>query len=404
MASNHFSEVDMMILAQMAYYDVPGMSYKSTGITVPLDEMLENVEGKLIKEGIDPNLIESFKNKIGNGKYVITKAENDRDNTGFAALAITGPDPDTVTIAARGTEGFNLKDHDSRKDIATDIQLAHKIEANQQKKMNEFMLGMEEYDNIYMTAHSLGGNLIVSGAINFLFPEKIKGVNTYNAPGQNAAYLITHSDGISKVKDKITNYQNEGDGVSDAMIPVGEVVIIKSKIGDSWGEMVGENHSLYTYEVENGSFKRSQEGKSLKHKIVQGASIAITTYICVYKYITHKFIPEFIGMVVDKVKNFIKTLRSLKGKAINIEPIIKVDTYKLRNYADRLESVNRRINSIDNRLDSLYTKVAFEDLWNLLKADLFTTESKKIKKCISYLEDTAEIFETCERNIINKLR
>ena len=192
----------MMILAQLAYYDVPGMSYKSTGITVTLDEMLENTEDKLIKDrGIDPQLIESLKVKIGNGKYVITKAENDKDDTGFAALAITGPDLDTVTVAVRGTEGFTM-DYDSRKDVYTDSQLVHKIEANQQKKMNEFMLGMEEFDNIYMTAHSLGGNLIVSGAVGFLFPEKIKGVNTYNAPGQNAAYLIIHSEGIQKLRTK----------------------------------------------------------------------------------------------------------------------------------------------------------------------------------------------------------
>ncbi len=113
---------------------------------------------------------------------------------------------------------------------------------------------------------------------------------------------------------------------------------------------------------------------------------------------------DFAAAIVDNVSTCFKMTFNSGFRYALAHPIIKVDTYKLRNYAERLESVNRRINNIDHRLDSLYNKVALEDIWKLLKADLFTTESKKIKKCVSYLEDTAEIFDTAERNIINNLR
>lgn len=400
MVKDNFSEVDMMILAKLAYFDTPGQKFYGSGeINIKLEKMVNNkaIYAELKKE-FGENVVTSFKDKVGTGKYVVTKAVNDRDGTGFAALAITGPDPKTVTIATRGTEGFNF-DYNSRRDVYTDSQLAHKIEANQQKKMNEFMLGMEKFDSIYMAGHSLGGNLVVSGAINFPFPGKIKGVSTFNAPGQNAAYLLINHDGIQNVKDRIINYQNQGDGVSDAMTPVGKVVVIESKIGDSWKAMFGDNHLLKTIKVENGRFIVVEEGKGLKHKMVQGVAIGLTTFICTYKFITNKYTYEFIPIAIKKVKIFLNGLFSI-NKNINLSSRIKVDTYKLRHFAERLESVKTRISSVDSDLNVLYLTEGLLDIINLAIAENLPSKGQ-MNKVINYLQDTAKEFEAAEKRIMS---
>lgn len=97
-------------------------------------------------------------------------------------------------------------------------------------------------------------------------------------------------------------------------------------------------------------------------------------------------------------------------KYASANPTILVDTYKLRSYATRLNSVNRRVSSLDGRLNSLYRRVCdFEDListanalWNLLQADALTSYSLRLKKCSSYLDETADDFEKIEKNIVNK--
>lgn len=80
---------------------------------------------------------------------------------------------------------------------------------------------------------------------------------------------------------------------------------------------------------------------------------------------------------------------------------IVVDTYKLRYYAWRLQNVNRRIAELDSRLDSLYWKEGFLDLWNLIQADMLTGYSYNIQQSIAYLNETANDFDTAEKAIIN---
>lgn len=105
----------------------------------------------------------------------------------------------------------------------------------------------------------------------------------------------------------------------------------------------------------------------------------------------------------DRVKTWLNKNVNPGYKYANAHPLVKVDTQNLRNYAQRLKVVNKRLNSLDRSLDSLYTNVGLLDLWNLLQADLMTSESWRIKQCISYLEETAEDFESVERKIINSL-
>lgn len=78
---------------------------------------------------------------------------------------------------------------------------------------------------------------------------------------------------------------------------------------------------------------------------------------------------------------------------------IIVDTYKLNQYAQRIQQVNSRIARLDGRLNSLYWKVGLLDLWNLMQADAMTCYSWRLVRCQDYLYQTARDFDNVERVI-----
>ena len=79
---------------------------------------------------------------------------------------------------------------------------------------------------------------------------------------------------------------------------------------------------------------------------------------------------------------------------------IIVDTYKLNQYAQRIATVNSRINRLDRRLDSFYTRVGLQDLFNLIQIDILTSYSCRLMLCQSYLQQTALDFECIERELL----
>lgn len=81
---------------------------------------------------------------------------------------------------------------------------------------------------------------------------------------------------------------------------------------------------------------------------------------------------------------------------------IIVDTYKLNQYAQRIDAVNRRINRLDRRLDSLYARVGLQGLWNLMQMDALTCFSWRLLRCQAYLQQTATEFEQVERDLLKE--
>ncbi len=74
-------------------------------------------------------------------------------------------------------------------------------------------------------------------------------------------------------------------------------------------------------------------------------------------------------------------------------------TYKLRQYASRIESVRSRISNLDGRLDRLYLQVDSSGVYNLLQADILTGNTWRLKQCQAYLEDTALDLEAVEAEL-----
>lgn len=79
---------------------------------------------------------------------------------------------------------------------------------------------------------------------------------------------------------------------------------------------------------------------------------------------------------------------------------IKVNTYNLKQYAERLRKVNARVTTLDGRLRTLYTRVGLVDLINLIISNVLLGYSGRLASCQSYLNQTAYDFEFTENNIL----
>lgn len=110
---------------------------------------------------------------------------------------------------------------------------------------------------------------------------------------------------------------------------------------------------------------------------------------------------NFLTYVAHNMVEWVKRTFNSGYRVASENPEIEVDTAKLRNYADRLRAVNRRLAALDRRMDSLYWEVGLRDLYSLLRADILTGSNRHITGCEKYLTQTAEDFERLERDISN---
>lgn len=141
-------------------------------------------------------------------------------------------------------------------------------------------------------------------------------------------------------------------------------------------------------------------------------------------YIVFTIIPAVVNWIVDGVSKFVdwaaEELRDFgnfladaasglwdglvglfdRGNKAYATPYIKVDTYKLKTYASRLESVKARIRSVDSDLNMLYLTEGFLDILQLMIAEKLPT-TRQMNKVINYLEETAQAFESAENKIMN---
>lgn len=119
---------------------------------------------------------------------------------------------------------------------------------------------------------------------------------------------------------------------------------------------------------------------------------------------------RFSKFFVAAVNNFVGNVRAVFDKGIYVgnssalaNSYIRIDTGRMRWYADRLNRVNSRIAALDRRLDKLYRKVGLADLFALVQADAMTRYDWRLKKCVNYLYDTAYDFERADNSIASQL-
>lgn len=89
---------------------------------------------------------------------------------------------------------------------------------------------------------------------------------------------------------------------------------------------------------------------------------------------------------------------------------IVVNTYKLENYAQKLNKVCMRISSVNSQLQRVYWRVNGDEeslveaqrLRAVLNANTLLRYRDNLKKCVSYLNETASDFEETEQDVIKK--
>lgn len=265
-----FTEAELAVLAQLSYYDVPYPDVAKESLGTFLEDKRGDLESSLGPGYQDT--IQGLIDKCSNGDYKIVKSVNEKHGSGFAAIAIQDPD-NNVTVACRGTEGFNvIGSDDSRRDVYTDAQIGTRLETNQQQSMERFMDELQDdgYNGYYFTGHSLGGNLAMHGAIQLNDSSQVLGVTTFNAPGFNAAYLTHNKFKIDKISGRMVAYQNQYDYVSSVFQTPGKIVIVESVYSE--GDFGFSHHSISGFRIDSSGHFVGTDGKGIRTVIVDAAT------------------------------------------------------------------------------------------------------------------------------------
>lgn len=423
-----FTEAEWLIISSLGYVNIPSSRFdKETGLKIKGEDLevksLINVLRARATDGIDSGEfrnIDDYKNyikaldsvceKLENGNWVVTKSinHNESDQSGFAAFAIEPkPNPNLeIVVCSRGSDKFKKENFNDW--IGADAALMFDSQTEQQEDIKEFMIGLEKYDSIYLAGHSLGMNLSFFGAITFPFPDKIAGVYGVDGPGFNADFVQDEQNArnIKLLNGKLHNFQNENDDVSCALISVGEVSILDSSIKKSDGF---SNHNRWAIGINDDQTLRREPSnrKSSRCETIKQASLhpyitlsAGTMLLLLYYATPLNEGIELIMFISDLKEKYI----SFVNKATYENTEIILDTAKYRSISFRLQALNRKMSSIDKRLDDLYFKINLTELHNLIKADLFTGKSRALVKAITYLDETANDFEILELEIARKIQ
>lgn len=112
-----------------------------------------------------------------------------------------------------------------------------------------------------------------------------------------------------------------------------------------------------------------------------------------------KFVSEMVKAIketIEKIRNWIRNTFNRGVKYAQQNPWFRADTARLRDYAERLRRVNRRLADLDGDVRSLYWQVGLLDLWDILAANLITSWSVSLQLAQSYLSNTADRLEDAE--------
>ena len=496
-----YSDLELRLMTDVAYLDLDdaytSLKSDSGETSFSIAELINASDGLSLDK-----FSESEKKLLSEWK--ISKIHDDNHETGFYACVIETNQGAAVSF--RGSEEMANLEHLEKDWLQADLGLLNSTLTTQQDECNEFLNDnkefLNEYENLTMVGHSLGGNLADYATIvseEYGLDDNITSCYNLDGPGFSNEFLTKNLLRINKMKNKMKHYSAS---------PVGRMLHPVPGVDNIFVDANGEGFSRHTtsnWKIdENGTafYEGKQDGLSVFlelltqgidklpaplgnmacdficvlaysyfygqqnffengeltkegavffaafiaiNVVTMGAPIAIVASMVavilvvaigglvlevgieLIKYAakmiceslvaiwhwTGDMIDELYAEIVEGWKKLSQwySLNFDEGyKYASANPTILVDTYKLRSYATRLNSVNRRVSSLDSRLNSLYHRVCdFEDListanalWNLLQADVLTSYSLRLKKCSSYLEETANDFEKAEKNIVNK--
>ena len=409
------------------------ISYKSHILNTYTDWKLSQVYDSLpetdsLKDELEPYINAGF------GDLEIKDVSNNT-TSGFGAIAFTDSYGNTG-FSYRGTDGLKVESLNDWVDNVTAMITGTSVQSGEAEAF--FDRNKDTNGNNYIYGHSKGGELSESVFVNNY--DDIKKIHLLNPQPINP-YSLRSDQIVAINSDKVDIIVIEGDYVwflgtlpSHSNIRIAKSNGSDAHLFDAISDMFDSNGNI------------TPGTQPLWEHLAYSAISTITTNLqlkgsCVgmlYNAVVGvvdfakeqlipratQFIEEVIGWINERVQdakdfavsfnNFLKTVcnnaKEWYNKNFNkgyifasSNPYIEINTAKLRSYASRLSSINTRIANLDRRLDSLYYKVGFLDLWNLMQADLLTGYSVRLSMCVNYLEDTAEEFETVERSILSQI-
>jgi len=422
----NLSDKDNHLLTQLSYQSHQLSKYE--GMTISeIKEYLEYLESQNIE--VDKGFKKAINQTAESLGDLKIKASTTDDITGFGAVAFEDPNGNTG-ISYRGTDGIKKESINDWVDNAV-ASSGYSIQI--QQALDFYEKYSDPNGNNYLYGHSKGGNLAEAVYVeNF---EKIEGVHLLNPQPLNP-YSLTTSQLLAMQDKKVDIVIVEGDYVFwlGNLPSYGNIRVMKNTTGTNAHTF---NASRYD---ENGNFVEADGllwWQYLGYGVIGGV-MTIPQFIAgkfilfaegIYKiwdFVVNDFIPEAIDFIntvceyvaqkyeelkefaaelykvfvdtVGKISEWIKDKFNKANTAIN-ETLVMVDTKVLRDYAEAVERINNKIKSIDSRLDKFYTKVKITEIYDLLKADVLTGDSWRLRKLKDYFNETASDFDVVERNI-----
>lgn len=391
---------------------------------------------KSIFNDLDNEFLESVK---------IKAVEND-SKTGFGAVSFTD-DSGNVGFSYRGTDDFDIKKL-LKKSNLTNVDMIDNVKAMMTGKSRQseqalafFNKNKDMKGNNFLYGHSKGGELA-----EFVYVHSydfIRGMHTLNAQPINP-YSLTPEQRRSLSLDKADMIVNNGDLVwMTGKIPSYNIRFAQTKDGDkhSHKTIVYDDNEMIVIATSEDFMSNPDYVRSLYYAsqyflgniqkmyfVRQYINMCVKSISYFAKNNMQTKIDELIEMsssqlrkagvefdeIADKLKVYLGFVASGAMEVYNKDfknvnqyteqyRKITVDTYKLKLYVQRLQSVNRRISALNNSMNLLYWKSGLLDLWKLRQANILQAYASRLTQCTSYLNDTATDFEIAEANIINNL-
>lgn len=461
MSLNNITENEKYILLQLSYMDIPAEYRPSQNKSFTLNEIIYGIDSDALDKNskkkydqiidyLDKNessplhgiTLSGYQNLNPNGG----NNSGGESNSGFVGYALTDKEGNGTALF-RGSEMAGIGDLAT--DWVSNVEAGIGITIQQQREANDFyetyIKGLDGQQ--YVFGHSKGGNLAEYVLVHNLEDEKL---TSYVVNGAPLYYWTLTKEQRDALKDRNTFIVHEGDVVSSlGYAPyVDKTVVVNTEDSDP----------LYAHGLESvdftpgGDFKNASDGASLVRDIGNPIAAAIvlaaslhpkvlayraaaairdatlyileaaqrglekavnwvkdqaTKFIAKVKELSQQVkdeINQFITNVATKAAIFFVKVAAKIGGYFPVEPYLKVNVARLYYYAQRLESIKRRVNALNNQIDSLYWEVDLLDIRHVLSADILTSFSYRLNQNINYLNTAARLLDANETKLVGKAR
>ncbi len=395
-------------------------------------EALEGYAEQLEKDNVcwmSKNEWDQIFSQIKNDKvlssYEITNFVETSSGMRAACFVDDAQNPTDVNVIFRGTSSSE-EWHDN----GTGLYESDTVE---QIAAAEYVNSLPESygDNITVSGHSKGGN---KAQYVTIVTDRIQRCVSIDGQGFSEEFLEKYSEDISQKSSRILSISARNDVVNALMFSIaGEAIYIDTEF----------QLDLFNYHKPN--ILLDSEGNLLSdtsRSVIATAITEYTTYIMLnYSLVQKKFLADGVIAILERLDSgeseestaqivfaTIMAIQCLSDEICSImqeygklevllglitsyfsdeikAPVddtkIVVNTAKLRNYADALSQLNKRVANLEVRIVSVSGTLDTSTRQLLGEGDILEGGKASVKKCIEYLNATATDFDQVENEILD---